>query len=141
MDLISKFQGITLRVFDPILLTAKNWIILIIQDNCLAEIAHASSNRVGEKAFFKESENKLVKLFYFEETRKNGEIQEHVFPWTRNSRVANFIYYTFGWWRLLLYTIFFVASTSSLKCYSRPWLCSWLFSEETLCESLVKSPI
>ena len=80
MDLISKFQGITLRVFDPILLTAKNRIILIIQDNFLAEIAHASSSRVGEKAFFKESENKLVKLFYFGETRKNGEIQEHVFP-------------------------------------------------------------
>ena len=45
---------------------------------------------------------------------------------------ANFIYYTFGWWLLLLYTIFFVASTSPAKCYSRRRLCSWLFSEETL---------
>ena len=42
--------------------------ILIIQDNFLASIAHASSKKVGEKAFFKENENKLVKLFYFEET-------------------------------------------------------------------------
>ena len=45
---------------------------------------------------------------------------------------ANFIYYTFGWWLLLLYTIFFAASTSLEKCYSRRRLCSWLFSEETL---------
>ena len=45
---------------------------------------------------------------------------------------ANFIYYTFGWWLLLLCTIFFVASTSLAKCYSRRRLCSWLFSEETL---------
>ena len=52
---------------------------------------------------------------------------------------ANFIYYTFRWWLLLLYTIFFVASTSPAKYYSRPWFCSWLFSEETLwvaCEKL-----
>ena len=52
---------------------------------------------------------------------------------------ANFIYYAFGWWLLLLYTIFFVTSTSPAKCCSRPWLCSWLFSEETLwvaCEKL-----
>ena len=52
---------------------------------------------------------------------------------------ANFIYHTFGWWLLLLYTIFLVASTSLAKCYSRPWLYSWLFSEETLwvaCEKL-----
>ena len=45
---------------------------------------------------------------------------------------ANFIYYTFGWWLLLLYNIFFVASISPAKCYSRRRLCSWLFSEETL---------
>ena len=92
-----------------------------------------------EKAFFKENETKLVKLFYFEESWKNGEIQEHVFPWTCVSRVANFIHYMFGWWLLLLYTIFFVASASPAKCYSRPWLCSRLFSEETLwvaCEKL-----
>ena len=45
---------------------------------------------------------------------------------------ANLIYYTFGWWLFLLYTIFFVASTSPAKCYSRCRLCSWSFSEETL---------
>ena len=45
---------------------------------------------------------------------------------------ANFIYYTFGWWLLLLYTIFFVASTSLAKYYSRRRLFSWLFSVETL---------
>ena len=52
---------------------------------------------------------------------------------------ANFIYYKFGWWLLLLCAIFFVASTSPAKCYTQPWLCSWLFSEETLwvtCEKL-----
>ena len=45
---------------------------------------------------------------------------------------ANVMHYTFGWWLLLLHTIFFVASTSPAKCYSRRLLCSWLFSEETL---------
>ena len=88
MDLISKLrdiQSITLSVFELMLLTTKK--ILIIQDNFLASIAHASSKKVGEKAFFKENENKLVKLFYFEETWKNGEIQEHVFPWTRDWRL------------------------------------------------------
>ena len=52
---------------------------------------------------------------------------------------ANFIYYTFGWWLLLLYTVLLVALTTPLKCYSPHWLCSWLFSEETLwvaCETL-----
>ena len=58
--------------------------------------------------------------------------------WTRELKVANFIYYTFGWWLLLLYTIFFVASTSLAKCYSGRWLWSWLFSEETLWVAWVK---
>ena len=145
MDLILKLwniQGITFSVFEPILLTAKE--ILIIQDNFRVLTAHASSKRVDEKAFFKENENKLVNFFCFEKIWKNGEIQEHVFPWTwlescKLYIFANFIYYRFGWWLLLLYTIFFVVSTSRAKCYSRPWLCPWLFSEETLwvaCEKL-----
>ena len=83
MDLILKLwniQGITFSVFEPILLTAKE--ILIIQDNFRVLTAHASSKRVDEKAFFKENENKLVNFFCFEKIWKNGEIQEHVFPWT-----------------------------------------------------------
>ena len=44
----------------------------------------------------------------------------------------NFIHYAFGWWLFLLYAIFFVASTSSVKFYSRRQLCSWLYSDETL---------
>ena len=41
---------------------------------------------MGDKAFFKENENKLVSI------SKNGEIQEYVFPWMCDSKIANFIY-------------------------------------------------
>ena len=85
MDLISKLwdiQGITLSVFEPMLLTAKE--NLIIQDNFLGQTAHTSSYRVGEKALFKEIENKLVNWsFLFSGISKKKEIQEHVFPWAR----------------------------------------------------------
>ena len=53
---------------------------------------NSNSYKVGEKTFFKENENKLANLFYFEEIWKNEEIQEHVFLWTRDSGVANFTY-------------------------------------------------
>ena len=53
---------------------------------------NSNSNRVCKKTFFKENENKLANHFYFEKIWKNREIQEHVFPWMRDSRVAKFIY-------------------------------------------------
>ena len=87
----------------------------------------------------------LVNLFYFDEIwKKRGDSRTYISmnAWLESCKIyifANFIYYTFGWWLLLLYTIFFVASTSPAKCYSRIWLCSCLFSKETLwfaCEKL-----
>ena len=77
-----------------------------------------------EKAFFKENKN----------TWKMGRFR-NLKMWLESCKLyifANFIYYTFGWWLLLLYAIVFVASTSPAKCYTWRRLCSWLFSEETL---------
>ena len=38
--------------------------ILKVQDNFLTYTTHASSNKVGEKVFFKKNENKLVNILF-----------------------------------------------------------------------------
>ena len=94
MDLISKLsdiQGITFSVFEPMLLTAKE--NLIIQDTFLGQTAHTSSYRVGEKALFKETENKLVNWsFLFSGNLKKQGDSRTCISMSTYSRVANFIY-------------------------------------------------
>ena len=78
------------------LLTAKE--NLIIQDNFLGQTAHTSSYRVGEKALFKEIENKLVNwsILFSGNLKKEGDSRTCI-SMSTYSRVANFIYYTTGW--------------------------------------------